>query len=80
MTMAQHHVQVLVSRESFFNNIQYLRRLIAPSKICVVMKANAYGHGLDCGTPAHRFCSFPIDVQSQVLRRVVQAEQEQLDF
>ncbi len=49
--MAQHHVQVLVSRENFFNNIQYLRRLVAPSKLCVVMKANAYGHGLEALAP-----------------------------
>jgi alanine racemase len=49
--MAQHHVQVLVSRENFFKNIQYLRRLIAPSKLCVVMKANAYGHGLEVLAP-----------------------------
>ncbi len=49
--MAQHHVQVLVSREKFFNNIQYLRRLVAPSKLCVVMKANAYGHGLAALAP-----------------------------
>src|SRR5580658_4222828 len=51
MTMAQHHVQVLVSRANFFSNIQYLRRLAAPSKICVVMKANAYGHGLEALAP-----------------------------
>jgi alanine racemase len=49
--MAQHHVQVLVSRENFFNNIQYLRRLVAPAKLCVVMKANAYGHGLQALAP-----------------------------
>jgi alanine racemase len=49
--MAQHHVEVLVSREKFFRNIQYLRRLVAPSKICVVMKANAYGHGLEALAP-----------------------------
>ena len=49
--MAQHHVQVLVSRERFFNNIQYMRRLVAPSKLCVVMKANAYGHGLAALAP-----------------------------
>src|SRR5580698_961072 len=49
--MAQHHVEVLVSREKFFNNIQYLRRLVAPSKLCVVMKANAYGHGLAALAP-----------------------------
>jgi alanine racemase len=51
MTMAQHHVQVLVSRENFFSNIQCLRRLVAPSKLCVVMKANAYGHGLEALAP-----------------------------
>jgi alanine racemase len=49
--MGQHHVQVLVSRENFFGNIQYLRRLVAPSKLCVVMKANAYGHGLEALAP-----------------------------
>ena len=49
--MAQHHVQVSVSRENFFNNIHCLRRLVAPSKLCVVMKANAYGHGLAALAP-----------------------------
>jgi alanine racemase len=49
--MAQHHVEVLVSRGRFFSNIQYLRRLVAPSKLCVVMKANAYGHGLEALAP-----------------------------
>jgi alanine racemase len=49
--MAQHHVQVLVSREKFFNNIQCLRRLVSPSTLCVVMKANAYGHGLKALAP-----------------------------
>jgi alanine racemase len=49
--MAQHHVEVLVSREKFSNNIQYIRRLVAPSKLCVVMKANAYGHGLAALAP-----------------------------
>jgi len=49
--MAQHHVQVLVSRENFFRNIRYLRELAAPAKLCVVMKANAYGHGLEALAP-----------------------------
>lgn len=40
-----------MSRENFFNNIQYLRRLVAPAKLCVVMKANAYGHGLQALAP-----------------------------
>jgi alanine racemase len=49
--MAQHHVEVLVSREKFFKNIQCVRRLAAPAKLCVVMKANAYGHGLAALAP-----------------------------
>jgi alanine racemase len=49
--MAQYHVEVLVSREKFFNNIQCVRRLVAPAKLCVVMKANAYGHGLAALAP-----------------------------
>jgi alanine racemase len=49
--MAQHHVEVLVSRENFCKNIQYLRQLVAPAKLCVVMKANAYGHGLEALAP-----------------------------
>jgi alanine racemase len=42
----QHHIQVIVSRPAFYENILYLRKTIAPSKICVVLKSNAYGHGL----------------------------------
>ncbi len=45
--MAQHHVEVRVSRQAFLENIQALRGLVAPAKLCVVMKANAYGHGLE---------------------------------
>ncbi len=44
--VAQHHIDVCVSRQTFFENICYLRETVAPAKICVVMKANAYGHGL----------------------------------
>jgi alanine racemase len=49
--MAQHHVQVLVSRQNFYRNIRHLRQMVAPSKLCVVMKANAYGHGLRALAP-----------------------------
>ncbi|HTA45575.1 MAG TPA: alanine racemase [Bryobacteraceae bacterium] len=49
--MAQHHVQILVSRGNFARNIGYLRHLVAPAKLCVVMKANAYGHGLEALAP-----------------------------
>jgi alanine racemase len=44
--MAQHHVEVRVSRSTFFDNVRALRDLVAPAKLCVVMKSNAYGHGL----------------------------------
>lgn len=49
--MAQHHVEVLVSREKFSNNVQHMQRLVAPARTCVVMKANAYGHGLEALAP-----------------------------
>jgi alanine racemase len=42
----QHHIRVVVSRPIFYDNIAYLRKTVTPSKICVVLKANAYGHGL----------------------------------
>jgi alanine racemase len=45
--MAQYHVEVRVSRQTFLENIQAIRKLVAPAKLCVVMKANAYGHGLE---------------------------------
>jgi alanine racemase len=47
----QHHIQVIVSRPAFYENILYLRKTIAPSKICVVLKSNAYGHGLAALVP-----------------------------
>jgi alanine racemase len=49
--MAQHHVDVRVSRQAFFANIHSMRNLVAPAKLCVVMKANAYGHGLEVLAP-----------------------------
>ncbi len=42
----QHHIRVVVSRPTFYDNIAHLRAQVAPSKLCVVLKANAYGHGL----------------------------------
>jgi alanine racemase len=44
--MNQHHIEVKVSAKTFAENIRHLRQRIAPSNLCVVMKANAYGHGL----------------------------------
>ncbi len=42
----QHHIRVAVSRPTFYDNILHLREAVAPSKLCVVMKSNAYGHGM----------------------------------
>ncbi|AFY53266.1 alanine racemase [Rivularia sp. PCC 7116] len=44
--MNQHHIEVIVSADKFKNNISYIRERVQPSELCVVMKANAYGHGL----------------------------------
>ncbi len=44
--MNQHHIEVNVSASQFKNNISYIRNTVKPSQLCVVMKANAYGHGL----------------------------------
>ena len=41
------HVTVSVSPAVFAANIRQLRQLVAPARLCVVMKADAYGHGLD---------------------------------
>ena len=43
----QHHVTVNVSAKRFAENIRFLRRIAAPARLCVVMKSDAYGHGLD---------------------------------
>jgi alanine racemase len=50
--MTHHHVEVRVSRPTFYRNVRYLRQLVSPAKLCVVMKANAYGHGLEALLPA----------------------------
>ena len=44
--MNQHHIEVKVSPDKFKDNISYIRNKVKPSQLCVVMKANAYGHGL----------------------------------
>lgn len=46
MNRAQKHIQVKVSRRAFAGNIRALRARLAPSQLCVVMKSDAYGHGL----------------------------------
>lgn len=44
--MKQHHISVTVSKTQFSKNIQILKEHIHPAKLSVVMKADAYGHGL----------------------------------
>ncbi|MDY6898003.1 MAG: alanine racemase [Cyanobacteriota bacterium] len=49
--MNQHHIEVNVSLDKFKNNISHIRSQVQPSQLCVVMKANAYGHGLKSLAP-----------------------------
>ena len=49
--MNQHHIEVKVSTLTFANNIRKLKEKVTPSLVCVVMKANAYGHGLQALAP-----------------------------
>lgn len=44
--MNQHHISVTVSRTRFAQNIRVIKARVAPARVCVVMKADAYGHGL----------------------------------
>jgi alanine racemase len=44
--MNQHHIEVTVWADNFKDNISHIRSRVKPSQLCVVMKANAYGHGL----------------------------------
>ena len=47
----QHHIEVAVSRPTFYKNILHIRESVAPSRVCVVLKSNAYGHGLAALAP-----------------------------
>ncbi|MBE9116120.1 alanine racemase [Lusitaniella coriacea LEGE 07157] len=49
--MNQHHIEVKVCAKTFAENIRQIRDRVSPAKICVVMKANAYGHGLKVLAP-----------------------------
>ena len=44
--MSQHHIEVKVCTKTFINNIIQIRQLVSPAQVCVVVKANAYGHGI----------------------------------
>lgn len=44
--MSHPHIEVTVSRQTFADNISHIKNKVNPSQLCVVMKANAYGHGL----------------------------------
>ena len=47
----QYHVTVNISPKQFAENIRYLRQKVMPAKLCVVMKSDAYGHGLQMLAP-----------------------------
>lgn len=49
--MKQHHIEVTVCAKTFADNIRHIRTLASPAQLCVVMKANAYGHGLKALAP-----------------------------
>lgn len=46
MNQLQKHIEVAISRSAFGKNVRWLRERLAPAKLCVVMKSDAYGHGL----------------------------------
>ncbi|MEA3278658.1 MAG: alanine racemase [Pseudomonadota bacterium] len=46
MNDSQKHIEVTISRSAFANNIRWMRERMAPARLCVVMKSDAYGHGL----------------------------------
>jgi alanine racemase len=46
MSNPQRHIEVAISRGTFYSNIQWLCEHMAPARLCVVMKSDAYGHGL----------------------------------
>ena len=46
MNEPQKHIEVAISRGAFAHNVGWLRERLAPAKLCVVMKSDAYGHGL----------------------------------
>ena len=42
------HNIIKIDKDAFANNLQYFKRQLMPhgSKLCIVLKANAYGHGI----------------------------------
>jgi alanine racemase len=50
-----HHIEVKVCAQTFADNIRHIRKLLRDraslTQLCVVMKANAYGHGLKALAP-----------------------------
>tara|TARA_R110002167_G_scaffold168531_4_gene366292 strand:+ start:1434 stop:2447 length:1014 start_codon:yes stop_codon:yes gene_type:complete len=39
--------EILISRSSFNANVEYFGSIVGKEKICIALKDNAYGHGLD---------------------------------
>jgi alanine racemase len=50
--MSDHHISVTVFIDLFTNNVRRLRHRFTPAKLCVVLKGNAYGHGISALAPA----------------------------
>jgi alanine racemase len=73
--VAHHHIEVCVSRRAFADNVRHIKALVQPAKLCVVMKANAYGHGLaalapvaaEAGADSIGICTNP---EAETIRRL----------
>lgn len=52
--MRSPHIDVRVSLGCFARNLQLLRERVRPAKLCVVVKADAYGHGITELAPVAR--------------------------
>ena len=56
-----HHTQVLIDRRAYEHNLNVLRAGLSPGcRICAVLKADAYGHGLDLLAPVAAACGIPV--------------------
>jgi alanine racemase len=55
-----HEPRLLISRAALLQNVRLLRRAVAPGvRICAMVKADAYGHGI--ATVVDTLCNFALD-------------------
>ena len=53
MPSKRHYLTGFVERSAIIHNCKIIRQLIAPTcKLCVAVKCNAYGHGIEAVLPA----------------------------